>query len=85
MGGYEEGPEAARTKRDISDRGPGGARFVYIEDINLEPREDGSVRQLRVPGPGEPGFVWVEQKNIFPEEAACEKRGASVKRENIKQ
>jgi hypothetical protein len=65
MGGFEDGPVTSPDKRDLSDRGPSGARFVYLEDINLEPKEDEAARLTRVPGPGEAGFVCAEQKNLF--------------------
>ena len=68
MGGSEEGPGLSLDKQDLSDRGPGGARFVYLEDINLEPKEEESARLTRVPGPGEAGAKWVEQPNLFPQE-----------------
>jgi len=66
MGGMEEGPGIALSKKDLSDRGPGGERFVYLEDLNIEPREEGSARLTRVPSPGEAGLSWVEQGNLFP-------------------
>jgi Leucine-rich repeat (LRR) protein len=83
LGGNAEGPEAASQKRDLSDRGPGGARFVYLEDINLEPKEDHSARLARVPGPGEAGFAWQGQANVYPGEVNSRKRSASVKQEKI--
>jgi hypothetical protein len=66
MGGNEEGPGFSLNKRDLSDRGPGGARFVFLEDINLDPKEEESARLTRIPGPGEAGAKWVEQTNLFP-------------------
>jgi hypothetical protein len=66
MGGIEEGPGVSPNRRDLSDRGPSGARFVFLEDINLEPKEEESARLTRVPGPGEAGAKWVEQTNLFP-------------------
>jgi len=83
MGGTEEGPGVSLNKRDLSDQGPGGARFVYLEDINLEPNEEESARLSRIPGPGESGFMWQEQRNIFPKEASSKKRDAAVKQEKI--
>jgi hypothetical protein len=68
MGGNEEGPGLSLNRTDFSDRGPGGSRFVYIEDINLAPREEESERLVRVPGPGESGVEWAEQENLFPQE-----------------
>ena len=44
MGGNEEGPGLALDKQDLSDRGPGGTRFVYLEDINLEQKEEDPAR-----------------------------------------
>jgi hypothetical protein len=81
FGGNAEGPEAASQKRDLSDRGPGGARFVYLEELDLEPREGEPARLIRVPGPGEPGFIWQEQKNVYPREEVSRKAGAAAKRE----
>ena len=77
MGGLEEGPGISLKKQDLSDRGPGGARFIYLEDINLEPREDESARLIRVPGPGEAGVRWVEQMNLFPQEQIREMKKTS--------
>jgi len=74
MGGVEGGPETATLKTDLSMHGPGGARFVYIEDKNLEPRESTEAAALRIPGPGEPGFVFEEQKNLYPGESNQEKK-----------
>jgi Right handed beta helix region len=68
MSGNAEGPEMSVSKDDLSDLAPGGARFVYLEDINLEPKEDASTRLTRIPGPGEPGATWAEQTNFFPKE-----------------
>ena len=73
MGGEAEGPGIARAIRDFSDRGPGGARFVYLEETNLVPSERESAFLTRVPGPGEAGFVWVEQKNTYPGESRRER------------
>jgi hypothetical protein len=73
MGGIEEGPEIAMTKRDLSDRGPGGARFIYIEDLHLDPDEDPAAALTRIPGPNEPGFIAKDQKNLNPGE--CPDRG----------
>jgi hypothetical protein len=69
MGGAEEGPRVSPNRRDLSDRGPRGARFVYLDDINLEPGEEDSARLTRIPSPGEPGAKWVEQSSLFPQEA----------------
>jgi len=68
-GGTEEGPGVAGVRKDLSDKGPGGARFIFLEDINLEPVEDPSARLTRVPGPGEPGFMCVEQTSLYPGES----------------
>jgi hypothetical protein len=68
MGGNAEGPGVSLKRRDLSDRGPGGARFVYLEDINPEPKEEESVQMVQIPGPGEPGFIWQEQRNVLPGE-----------------
>jgi hypothetical protein len=68
MGGNAEGPGTGSLIRDHSDRGPGGGRFVFLEDIDLEPRENESSRLTRVPGPGEAGARWAEQTNLFPQE-----------------
>jgi hypothetical protein len=69
MGGNAEGPGVSLNRGDMSDRGPGGTRFVYLEDINLDPKEEESTRLNRIPGPGEPGANWVEQSSLFPQEA----------------
>jgi hypothetical protein len=74
MGGTEDGPGVAQAKRDLSDVGPGGARFVFIEDINTEPEEGASARLARIPGPGEPGFIAEEQNNQIPGERPDRKR-----------
>jgi hypothetical protein len=66
MGGSEEGPGIAPAKRDHSELGPGGTRFVYLEDLNLDPAEVSAAALARIPGPGEPGFVAEEQKNTLP-------------------
>ncbi len=68
MGGREEGPEIARGRRDLSDLGPGGARFIFVKEQNLVPNEHSSAKTTRVPGPGEPGFIAKEQPNLFPGE-----------------
>ena len=68
MGGFEEGPGISLKMQDLSDRGPGGARFIYLEDLNLEPREEKPARLTCVPGPGEPGAMWAEQANLVPAE-----------------
>jgi hypothetical protein len=74
MGGNEEGPGIALDKKDISNLGPGGARFVFLEDINLDPKEDESARLSRIPSPGESGVKWVEQANLFPLEQIRNKK-----------
>ena len=74
MGGVAEGPETAFDKKDLSTDGPGGSRFVYLEDKNLEPKEAAEAAAVRVPGPGEPGFLCQEQKNLYPGESPQEKR-----------
>ncbi|MEN6560321.1 MAG: Ig-like domain-containing protein [Acidobacteriota bacterium] len=66
--GDTEGIETAVLKTDLSGDGPGGARFIYIEDVNLEPTEDPAAALTRIPGPGEPGFVAEDQKNLIPGE-----------------
>ena len=74
MGGIAEGPETALNKKDLSMNGPGGSRFVYLEDKNLEPKEAAEAAAVRAPGPGEPGFLCQEQKNLYPGESPQEKR-----------
>jgi hypothetical protein len=74
MGGLEEGPETAVNKKDLSMHGPGGPRFVYLEDKNLEPKDTAEAAAGRVPGPGEPGFVCEEQPNLYPVESDREKK-----------
>jgi hypothetical protein len=78
MGGTEEGPGVSLNGRDLSDRGPGGARFVYLEDINLEPKEEESARLSRVPGPGEAGARCVEQDNLLPQETQRKEKTAEA-------
>jgi len=77
MGGVAEGPETALNKKDLSMNGPGGSRFVYLEDKNLEPKETAEAAAGRVPGPGEPGFLCQEQKNLYPGESRQDKRPPS--------
>jgi hypothetical protein len=84
MGGVAEGPVLSSKKLDFSDRGPGGARFVFFEDRDLEPREDASVRLTCIPGPGESGFIPEIQKNIHPGEILQEKEGRGTKKEPAK-
>ena len=74
MGGVADGPETALDKKDLSMDGPGGSRFVYLEDKNLEPKEAVEAASARVPGPGEPGFLCQEQKNLYPGESPREKQ-----------
>ena len=69
MGGNESGPEFSAAKRDLSSDGPGGWRFVYMEDLNLVPNEDHSIKLTRILSPGEPGFICAEQENLFPQES----------------
>jgi parallel beta-helix repeat protein len=78
MGGNEEGPGVFLNKRDLSDLGPGGARFVYLEHINLDPKEEESTRLNRIPGPGEVGATWVEQGNLFPQETPRKEKRAGT-------
>jgi hypothetical protein len=68
IGGIAEGPGTAAKWADLSAEGPGGARFVYLEDHNMDPKETEAVRPVRLPGPGEAGFIWREQKNTIPRE-----------------
>jgi Cohesin domain len=68
MGGSEEGPGVDLSVRDLSNQGPGGSRFIFIEDLHIDPDEDPAAALTRIPGPGEPGFVADEQKNIIPGE-----------------
>jgi hypothetical protein len=75
MGGEAEGPGIVLSMRDLSDRGPGGSRFLYIEDPRLDPNEDPAATLTRPPGPGEPGFVAEELNNLFPAEHKEDVRG----------
>jgi len=84
MGGEAEGPALASKKQDLSDRGPGGARFVYFEDRDLEPREEGTALLTRVPAPGEPGFLADEQEAIHPGEALKDRAKKAKKRVEAK-
>jgi Leucine-rich repeat (LRR) protein len=76
MGGDEPGPEGARGFRDESDRGPGGTRFVYLEDKNQVPveRRKGGAAALPAPGPGEAGFVAADQPRLFPGEKVADEK-----------
>jgi hypothetical protein len=65
-GGYAEGPGSITEYEDLSDWGPGGSRFVFIEEDNLFPQETNSMTIMRIPGPDDPGFTYVEQKNPLP-------------------
>ena len=80
IGGTERGPGIAPIKRDLSDRGPGGSRFVYLEEKNLVPTESGSAVRTRIPGPGEPGFTGIEEKNMLPGEASDAGKTGATKR-----
>ena len=76
MGGDEPGPEGARGFRDESDRGPGGARFVYLEEKDQVPIEKrkGPAAAQRVPGPGEAGFTAADQPRLFPGEKVADEK-----------
>ena len=80
IGGVGLGPETAAKRTDLSADGPGGARFVYLEDRNLEPKEEELARPARVPGPGEPGAKWVEQENLFPQETSKKEGKKAIKK-----
>jgi hypothetical protein len=67
IGGYAEGPGSGEYI-DLSDEGPEGRNFVYVESDNLIPQEKDS-HATRTPGPGEPGFTHIEQKNLVPQES----------------
>ncbi|MEN6560337.1 MAG: hypothetical protein ABFD52_06160 [Acidobacteriota bacterium] len=69
VGGAAEGPESAVKSADLSADGPGGARFVFLEEKNLVPMEDKQAALTRVPGPGEPQFVPRTLPNRIPGEA----------------
>jgi len=77
IGGYVEGPESLVSYQDLSSEGPGGLNFLFQEEKNIVPQEQGYV--LRIPGPGEPGFRWIEQKNLFPQEGINNKHGKKKK------
>jgi hypothetical protein len=68
MGGFAEGPAGALNVRDLSRSGPGGARFVFKQEKNLNPVEGRAEQMSRMlkPGPGEPGFRSVHQENLVP-------------------
>jgi hypothetical protein len=81
------GPESIEKFKDLSAEGPGGLKFGYWEDKDLEPHESAQMRTLRIPGPGEPGFRCIEQKNLFPQEqekALIEKKQRAGAREDKK-
>jgi hypothetical protein len=71
MGGREEGPEVAPLKRDLSDLGPGGMRFVFVETVNLNPELDTAAEMKRPPGPGEPGFL-PKEREVHTDPAAAD-------------
>jgi len=83
-GGLADGPGTAAKRTDLSADGPGGARFVYLEDRDLEPKEEGTALLTRVPGPGEAGFVPEIQKNVYPGEVLQEKQGRAAGKEKAK-
>jgi hypothetical protein len=86
-GSFVSGPEKTNKFQDLSAEGPGGWKFGYWEDKDLEPHESMEMKVMRIPGPGEPGFIWTEQKNLIPQEqerAAKEKRQKTGPRENKK-
>jgi hypothetical protein len=74
MGGAATGPDPSVKRTDESASGPGGWRFVWIQEKNLIPQEEPSARMTRVPGPGEPQFNPQRQENLFPVEGK-KKRG----------
>jgi hypothetical protein len=68
---YIESPLANNDYVDMSNEGPGGKNFNYIEQKNLLPME--SEIRMRIPGPGEPGFRYIEQKNLTLKETQKKK------------
>ena len=83
-GGREPGPSTSLKKRDLSDRGPGGRRFVWREEKNLTPKEESAEAINKTPGPGEPGFRPAAQNNLEPREAAGKKREQPARKKSGK-
>ena len=68
MGGAATGPDASVKRTDESASGPGGFRFVWLQEKNLVPQEAPPARLTRIPGPGEPMFSPQRQENLSPTE-----------------
>jgi len=77
VGGYAEGPGDVVNYEDLSSEGPGGWDFVYQEEKNLIPQEQGELKIVRIPGPGELGFKYIEQRNLVPKEGI---KGRKIKK-----
>ena len=79
IGGYVVDTGRFFNYEDLSGEGPGGWNFVYQEEANLIPHEQGRLRIMRVSGPGESGFKYIEQKNLIPIEAMSKERDRKKK------
>ena len=83
MGGTEPGPESALRKTDESSKGPGGARFAYLEEPNQLPNEKGLGQADETPGAWR---AWVHQnktKELGAQKRFWSKRKAGRKKEEI--
>ena len=67
MGGTN-GPGPCGEADGRIEPGPGGWRFVWLQEKNLIPQEEPSAKLTRIPGPGEAGFVAERQKGLVPAE-----------------
>jgi len=74
IGGNEKGPGITSAEQDLSDRGPGGARFVYSEGANLVPKEDESARRPASLAPPRRGLSGLSRETSFPGDAKKDKR-----------
>ena len=68
MGGVATGPDPSVKRTDESASGPGGWRFVWLQEKNLIPQEEPSARLTRIPGPGEAMFNPKKQACLNPGE-----------------
>jgi hypothetical protein len=72
--GFAVGPDVQGQYVDLSDEGPGGSNFVFVEEKRLTPSEDADVQMQSAAGPGEPGFSGTEERNLTPRESAIHRR-----------
>ena len=81
VGGFVDGPAGLAHFEDLSDRGPGGASFVFTEQENALRRLRG--RRAQLAGPGEPGFRCLNTKNIIPHETPKKTEPATTRERTI--